>query len=158
MIVTDEAEPIRQAGPDDADAIVRAIRDIVEPEWYPTLDPRGRSYLDRALTPGAVRDLMANGCRYHVCADADGIVGVVAMRDNRHLLKLFVARRARGSGLGQRLWHASREASMAAGHRGAFTLSAMLAAVPLYRRLGFVVDGAMTDEDGIERIPMRTLD
>lgn len=156
--MTDAAEPIRLAGPDDAAAIVTAIRDIVEPEWYPMLDTSGQRYLDRALTPEAVRGLMENGCRYHVCADVNGIVGVVAMRDDRHLLKLFVARRARGSGLGERLWYAARDASIAAGHRGAFTLSAMSAAVPLYRRLGFVVDGTMTDEDGIERIPMRTLD
>lgn len=54
------------------------------------------------------------------------MLGVVATRDDHHLLMLFVAEEAQGQGLARALWARAREACLEAGYSGVFTVSAAL--------------------------------
>ncbi|MBB4634198.1 GNAT family N-acetyltransferase [Longimicrobium terrae] len=109
------------------------------------------------ITPAGVANTLADGrFRYHV-ADADGVlVGVVGVRDGRHLYHLFVAEPFHGRGIAARLWaHARRVALQDGDHPGEFTVNSSLHAVPVYERLGFAPDGERTVKDGIAYLPMR---
>ena len=147
---------IRAADLQDVPAMATFLRGIVKTEWRDRIAEKGQAYLAHALMPDEIAATMAAGCHYHVSEDGAGLSGVVAMRDNRHLRILFVARRVRGQGVAARLWQAARSASLAAGHRGHFTVSAIAGSEPVYRRFGFVAEGPPTLEDGLERTPMRT--
>ena len=58
---------------------------------------------------------------YHVAEDAGRLVGVVAVRDNKHLYHLFVAEPHQGQGLARELWSVAKAACVAAGNSGEFT-------------------------------------
>jgi acetyltransferase (GNAT) family protein len=51
----------------------------------------------------AIERFMRNGFRYHVAEFDERVIGVVGVRDNKHLYHLFVATPFQGRGLGRRL-------------------------------------------------------
>ena len=149
--------PIREATEEDAPAISDLSRSVSLHFIAPDFSEEGRRNLLDALRTEAVLANMRRNCRYHVYEEDGTILGVVAMRPNSHLLKLFVAESAQDGGIGRALWEVARAASVAAGYRGPFTVSSSRAAVPFYKRLGFVPEGDETIEDGMIRVPMRTV-
>jgi GNAT superfamily N-acetyltransferase len=149
---------IRAATESDAEAIASLSRLITRRDIAADFPPEAQHFLDQALGPEQVRANMRGTCRYLVAEAGEDLLGVVATRDDRHLLKLFVADAARGQGLARALWERARQASVAAGYRGPFTVSAATGAVPVYERLGFRPSGPATIEDGITRVPMSTAD
>ncbi|MEY9634103.1 GNAT superfamily N-acetyltransferase [Bradyrhizobium japonicum] len=147
---------IREATNADAAAISELTRDLTLKNISHEFPLAGRLFLDNALSAEQVRRNMQENCRYHVCEKAGCIVGVVAMRANRHLLKLFVAEIAQGQGIARALWTAAKQACIRSGHRGPFTVSAARGAEPVYRQLGFVRSGDETTENGVTRVPMHS--
>ena len=103
-----------------------------------------------------IRAFVEHGFRYHVAESRDRIVGFVGVRDNRHLFHLFVANDRQRQGLGRRLWAVAREACIAAGNPGSFTLNSSNNAVPVYERLGFARSGPPRSEGGVLYNPMAT--
>lgn len=89
-------------------------------------------------------------------AEVDGkIVGVVAIKENRHLYHLFVSKEFQGRGVARELWEAAKGASLAAGNRGRFTVHSSLGAVGLYERLGFVKESEAVNRSGVVYVPMK---
>lgn len=113
------------------------------------------AFLETITPAGVAATLADERFRYHV-AEADGVpVGVVGVRDGRHLYHLFVAEPFHGRGIAARLWAHARRVALPDGDAGEFTVNSSLHAVPVYRRLGFVEDGERTVKDGIAWLPMR---
>jgi len=147
---------IREASLADAAEISALTTSLSDRFIAHEFSAEGRRNLLAALSAEHVRAEMQGDCRYHVYEAAGEILGVVAMRANRHLLKLFVAEAAQGKGIGRALWETAKRTCAAAGYQGPFTVSASRGAVGVYERFGFVREGDETVEDGIIRIPMRT--
>jgi GNAT superfamily N-acetyltransferase len=109
------------------------------------------------MTARAERQRIREGKRYFV-AEADGrIVGVVATRDDRHVFRLFVARRWRRRGIAAALFRrAVADARRRSGAR-TFTLNASKFAVEAYLRLGFRISGRTVARGpgGVVTTPMR---
>ena len=103
-----------------------------------------------------IRAFVAHGFRYHVAESRGRIVGFVGARDNQHLYHLFVANDCQRQGLGRRLWAVAREACLAAGNPGSFTVNSSNNAVPVYERLGFVRAGPTKNHGGVLYNPMTT--
>lgn len=147
--------PIRKAIARDADAIsdltLRVSAKFIAHEF----SEEGKRTLFAALSPEEVRRNMDGDCCYHVFEEAGDVIGVVAMRSNGHLLKLFVAEAMQGRGIARDLWDTARLALLAAGFTGQFTVSSSRGAVGVYEKFGFVRDGEETVEHGIARLPMR---
>ena len=59
------------------------------------------------------------------------------MEGNRHVYHLFVDTLVQKRGLGRRLFQVAREAALAAGGSGEFTVNSSNYAVGFYERLGF---------------------
>ena len=103
-----------------------------------------------------IRAFVAHGFRYHVAESGGRIIGFVGVRDNKHLFHLFVVNDCQREGLGRRLWAVAREACIAAGNSGPFTVNSSNNAVPVYERLGFVPAGPTKNHGGVLYNPMTT--
>jgi len=117
-------------------------------------DPRARELFLAKNDEANIRRFVAQGFRYHVAESHGRIVGVVGVRDNRHLYHLFVANDFQRRGIARRLWAVAREQCIAAGNPGNFTVNASNNAIPVYERLGFVRSGPAQNDDGILYNPM----
>lgn len=139
----------------DIPALTRLVAEVARSEVAPGFSDEGRGLLDAALTEEAHRGYRNEGVVYHLAEEGGRLLGVVAMRPQGHLLLLFVDPQAQGRGVAWALWQAARDACRAAGHAGAFTVSAAPGAVAWYEKVGFRAEGPATDEHGMIRLPMR---
>lgn len=99
---------------------------------------------------------MARPEMIYFVGENDGLLcGAVAIRDRGHLLHLFVAPAFQGRGIGNQLWAAARNAALASGGTGEFTVNASLNAVAVYRRFGFETVGALQQANGLIFQPMK---
>jgi GNAT superfamily N-acetyltransferase len=146
---------IRLATSDDAERISGLIVTLADKFIANELSPSGRRNLLGALDVESIRKYFADGLRYHVYEDGDDLVGVVATRENRHLFNLFVAERAQWRGIARLLWKTAREACLAAGADGDFTVNASRYAVAMYEKFGFKRVGPEVVKDEVIVIPMR---
>jgi len=132
---------MRLGRPDDARAIGLLVRRVAR-RWVVPDQPRrvGRAMLARFSARG-FRERMLAGQRFHLAFLGPVLVGVAGMRDDSHLVQLFVGTRYQGRGIAGKLWRRTmRDAIRRAGTRR-FTLNASRCAVPVYRHLGFVPTG-----------------
>lgn len=102
-----------------------------------------------------VRGFLAQGHVYHVALIDGELAGVVAVRDNSHLVRLFVATKRQRLGVARRLWQVARAEAIARGGDGAFTVNSSNHAVAVYESFGFVRTGPMQLAKGLYYNPMR---
>jgi len=132
---------IRLAQLADAPAIAVLSRRVVR-RWVLPDQPRrvGRALLLR-LGAGALRHRIIEGQRFHLAYLGEILVGVAAMRDDRHLVHFYVSTRYQGQGIARRLWRRAMQDAIGRAGTRRFTLNATRCAVPVYLRFGFRVDG-----------------
>ena len=146
---------IRNAIPPDAEQISALITSqahlfLASPESSEALKFRA------AITPQALALYMARPNIDYRVADEDGVFcGAAALRDCRHLQHLFVVPAFQQRGIGRQLWRAVRDAALAAGNAGEFTVNASLNAVPVYQRFGFESVGGPQQNKGLIFQPMK---
>ena len=146
---------IRPAQRSDATIISAFLVPLVAKFVNHEFDPPTRERFLSTFSPTAIEGYLDSGFRYHLAESQGSLVGVVSTRDDSHLYHLFVAESTQGTGLGRRLWQIAREASLAAGYRGDFTVNSSRFAVGFYERLGFERDGPENIKDGVVSVPMR---
>ncbi len=110
------------------------------------------------IYPGAIAKRQSVDCRMFV-ADLEGeVVGVVEMRDDRHISMLFVDPEFQGCGLSTRLFEkALRIAAKLNPGLSEVTVFSAPNAVEVYRHWGFVETGPEMEHDGIRFLPMRLI-
>jgi len=102
-------------------------------------------------TFGSVAAAEAFGARLHgdnhiLVAEQDGrVVGVIELKEGRHLAMLFVDPSYQGQGIG----HALFDAVLPQVREPVLTVRASLNAVPTYLRYGFVLDGDVGEFNGL---------
>jgi len=121
----------------------------------PGFSDAGRARFLEVHDAESIAERIAGNFRYHVAETGEGIVGVVGTRDDSHLYHLFVAESCQGRGLGRSLWDRARAECLAHGSPEAFTVNALINAVPIYQSFGFVVVAALQDREGVSSIPMK---
>jgi GNAT superfamily N-acetyltransferase len=92
--------------------------------------------------------------RYHVAMQEGFLVGVIGVRDNQHLLHLFVAQSHHGRGIARALWHQAKAVVLEAAPEVVITVRSSLYAVDVYRHFGFVISGPRVDGP-ITFVPMQ---
>lgn len=120
----------------------------------PGFSLRGEKFLLDTMTPAAIRELMQKGYRYHVAEIEGSIVGVVAVRDDKHLYSLFVAQEHQRQGIASKLWGVAMEACLRNGHTGEFTVNSSEYAQEVYKSLGFVAQEGPRIKNGVVFYPM----
>lgn len=103
-----------------------------------------------------MRKLMREGVRYDAAVIDGQLAGFIAMREQRHIFNLFVAKAHQGKGVARALWQQARARAEQAGNDGVFTVNASNFAVPVYEAFGFVRTTAETQcKNGIYFNPMQ---
>ncbi|AWH53658.1 GNAT family N-acetyltransferase [Stenotrophomonas sp. ESTM1D_MKCIP4_1] len=141
---------IRPARPDDVPAIsavcIAAFRHAVAP----SLSAQGVATFMQVAGSGAFAErLLGDNCILVAEQDED-IVGVVELKEGRHLAMLFVAPAWQGKGIG----HALLQAVLPQLRTPAMSVRASLNAVPTYQRYGFVIDGEVGEFNGLAYQPL----
>lgn len=139
----------------DAPAISAFLVPLAEKFIAHEFDPTARERFLATFSPAAIDEYFARGFRYHMAESEGLLLGVVSTRNESHVYHLFVAESAQRTGLGRQLWQIAREASLAAGYRGDFTVNSSRFAVKFYEQLGFESDGPENNQDGVVSVPMR---
>ncbi len=146
---------IRPGRRSDAPSISAFLVPLAQKFIAQELDPTPRDKFLATFSPAAIAQYLDSGFRYHLAESQGSLVGVVSTRDESHVYHLFVAESAQRTGLGRRLWQIARKASLAAGHRGDFTVNSSRFAIGFYEQLGFERTGPENNQDGVVSIPMR---
>lgn len=139
----------------DAPAISQLINSLMP---FMTLWPDARGaekFVESMAAPAIASYVTAPDYHYQLGYVGDELVGVIAVREQRHVFHLFVAAKYHRQGHARQLWHAARDAALQAGNRAGFTVNAARVAVPVYQRFGFVITDALVEEHGIAYQPMR---
>lgn len=149
---------IRLATTEDAAAMSELVHSLSAKYIAIDFDEMGARRLLASMEAPAIREYLRSGYRYHI-AEEDGILlGVVGVRENKHLYHLFVTEARQRQGLATKLWRVARAACIAAGNAGEFTVNASRLAVSFYERLGFVQIGPPQNRDGGSAIPMKLIE
>ena len=146
---------IRPAADTDSGNISTLIRGL---SHLLTISPDGvgaEQFLATISEEAIRRYITAGNFLYMVAEIGNELVGAVALRDQTHLYHLFVAPAFQRQGLARLLWSTVREAALAKGNAGAFTVNSSPNALPIYERFGFVQDGPRVETHGVAFIPMR---
>jgi len=145
---------IRAAWPGDSKDISELISGLSDRFITDAFSPTGREHLLSTMTPQAIEKFIQTGYRYHIAEMNGSLVGVVAVRDNKHLYHLFVAEEYQRQGIAKKLWQLAMEECLANGNTEEFTVNSSEYAQDVYKRLGFVARPGPRVKEGVVFFPM----
>ncbi len=146
---------IRDATLDDAASISKLVYALSEKYMAHEFTIDGARTLLDSMKPGVIKECIQSGFRYHVAEIGDQVGGVVGVRDNSHLYHLFVAEEYQHQGLAKKLWQVAVRACLSNGNPGIFTVNSSKYALPVYKKLGFVIQSEPEERNGVISIPMK---
>ena len=141
---------IRPARPDDLAAISAICMAAFSEAVAPSLSTQGVATFTQVAAADAFAERL-QGDNHILVAEQDGnIVGVIELKEGRHLAMLFVDPASQGQGIG----HALLQAVLPRLRAPAMSVRASLNAVPTYQRYGFVIDGEVGQFNGLVYQPL----
>jgi GNAT superfamily N-acetyltransferase len=146
---------IRSATLADSERISNLIYVLAEKYITHELTPEGATTLLSSLRPNEIKQYIESGIKYHLAEIEDELVGVIAVKDNSHLYHLFVDEHYQRKGIASLLWSVAQEACLLKGNPGIFTVNSSSFALPIYEKLGFIVQEGQQEKDGVIYIPMK---
>lgn len=155
MATNTSSTSIRIANSADA----QAISDLIIPQTrkfvLPSCGVQVHAMLLDSMSPVSVSGYLNGDYRYHLAVNDSGeLLGVVGMRENRHLYHLFVREDAAGQGLARRLWDVARKVCLDKGNEGKFTVNSAVTAENVYLKFGFKRIDGVREREGMVDIPM----
>ncbi|WP_256644496.1 GNAT family N-acetyltransferase [Stenotrophomonas sp. 9(2022)] len=142
--------PIRPARPDDLAAISAICMAAFSEAVAPSLSAQGVATFTQVAGADAFAERL-QGDNHILVAEQDGnIVGVIELKEGRHLAMLFVDPACQGQGIG----HALFKAVLPQLRAPAMSVRASLNAVSTYQRYGFVIDGEVGEFNGLVYQPL----
>jgi len=147
---------IRAALVTDAEGISALIQSLLQYRAEGTPAPPSAEFAAQFQPETLAPCIVSDNHRYAVATDDGGaLVGVIGVRDNRHLLHLFVAESHHRRGIARALWLAAKAAVLAVTPEVEMTVRSSLHATAVYRRFGFTDAGPRVDLPGLSFVPMR---
>ena len=146
---------IREATLSDAQAISNLARSLSEKYVTPEFATEASDAFLKSMMADGIRQLIESGLRYHLAEIDENIIGIVGMKDNKHLYHLFVDENFQRKGIARQLWNIAMETCKAVGNPGEFTVNSSKYAQRAYESLGFVAQSAPQERNGIVTIPMK---
>lgn len=134
---------------------VAALFQAAAREFIVHQSPDGASAFLAENDEDGFRRHIAAGYVYHVACVGDALAGFIAVRELTHLYHLFVDKRWHRRGIARALWAHGRDAALAAGNPGFFTVNSSNYALPVYAALGFVPTEPLQFKNSLYYTPMR---
>ena len=145
---------IRLATPGDAAALQALLIRLLDAHVLPEQDAAGVAALSTFASIDRIVVRMQAGLHHHL-AECEGTrVGVSALRDDGHLVMLFVDTPFQRRGLARRLWQAALADVLTRSDPERITVNASGFAVPVYERMGFVRLGEPVARNSVRATPM----
>ena len=145
---------IRNATQTDAASIAAFVSALAAEHIAPSLGDGGLDKLLASMDANATQQRIDDGWP-HMCAfDGDDLVGVVVIKPPTHLYHLFVRSALHRTGIGTRLLATADEWSIGSTGTCLATVNSSLNAIDIYKRLGFDLQGPVTDTGGVRCQPM----
>lgn len=136
---------IRPARVDDLPAVSAVCLAAFNAAVAPTLGADGIATFASVAAADAFGVRLQGDNQILVAEQEDRVVGVIELKEGRHLAMLFVDPACQGQGIG----HALFEAVLPQVREPVLTVRASLNAVPTYLRYGFVLDGDVGEFNGL---------
>ena len=146
---------IREAKPQDAEEISKLISQLSIKFISHEFTTEGKEALLRSMSAIAIKKHIKTGFKYSLALADNEIIGVVGMKDSKHLYHLFVAEHYQRKGIASRLWQVAMQACIEAGNPGEFTVNSSVFAAQAYEAFGFVVQSEPQLKNGVVFIPMK---
>ncbi|MGZ8467974.1 MAG: GNAT family N-acetyltransferase [Gemmatirosa sp.] len=141
----------RAMTPDETDAVATFAHRVYAHAIAPYESAEGRTTYAAYVAPDAMR-ARATDHAVAVAESEGALVGMLEVRRGTHVSMLFVDPARQRAGVARRLLaHAFGPAA----HWPALTVNSTPGAVGAYARLGFVVEHAEIEHDGLRFVPMR---
>jgi predicted N-acetyltransferase YhbS len=147
-----ETIQIRAFDPTNAAAISALTREVFDEHVSPTFEPEGIAEMHRHLAPEAIAE-RAKTHETLVAWQGTMPVGVVEVRESRHISMLFVRTSHMGLGIATELMARAIESCQSAGCP-ALTVNSSLNAQGFYKQLGFRPQGEPQKTHGFAFQPM----
>lgn len=141
---------IRRAEPADSEAISILINSVAH---FFTINENGvgaEAFLQTITTQAIHGYITAPTFGYFVAVQENQIIGVIALREAKHLFHLFVSPSYQRKGVAAQLWQFARQSSNAT----SISVNSTPIAVPVYERFGFQITGPRVEKIGIAYVPM----
>lgn len=146
---------IRTARETDAPSIAELVQSLAH-YFLPSPAIAGAEAFLSSLSQAAIsRYIAAPNYSYLVGFIDNSLVGVAALRDQKHIYHLFVHPDFHRQGIAQKLWLHLKDEAMAASNPGLFTVNASLYAVPVYSQFGFVPTSESETKNDVQFQPMQ---
>ena len=146
---------IRAALQDDAKEISQLISCLTAKFITDNFSPEGKEHLISTMTPQAIEEFIQLGYRYQVAETGGKLIGVVAIKDNKHLYHLFVSEHCQRQGVARQLWTSAMKDCLGRGNPGEFTVNSSQYARGAYKKLGFVESSGPKEHRGVVFFPMK---
>ena len=146
---------VRPACESDAETISALINTLLHYRAPVAVAPPPESFVAQ-FAPQAIRSCITDvKHNYLVALSQDQLVGVLGVRDNQHLLHLFVAEPHQRRGIARMLWNQAKADALKTEDEIDMLVRSSVYAVPVYERFGFIACGPRVDEPGVSYVPMR---
>ncbi|MET1080729.1 MAG: GNAT family N-acetyltransferase [Pseudomonas sp.] len=144
----------RKATATDAGAISQLILSLANVFLSDPADPRSAPFLASLGEASITRVLADPTYCYTLAWDGRQLLGLIALRDGRHVHHLFVATAAQGQGIARTLWRRARDEALEQQPPSPFTVNSSPFAVPVYQAFGFRQEGDAQEKNGVVFVPM----
>ncbi|WP_415905912.1 GNAT family N-acetyltransferase [Neptuniibacter sp. QD72_48] len=142
---------IREIKEGDIEGVSRVCLDAFSDSVAGSLSDEGIATFTAIASPNAFAERMKADNRMLVAEDNNGeILGVVELKEGRHIAMLFVTPSQQKGGIGRRLLTAALKYARSE----TVTVSASLPSVPAYRKYGFKLTGDVGESSGLVYQPM----
>jgi len=141
---------IRRATPEDLDSIKNICIDSFMLSIAPTLEEEGVNTFQSIVSVNALNSRIEQGNLMIVYENNNEIVGVLELKEARHIAMLFVSPKFQNRGVGRSLMLAMYEYIKS----NMITVSASLTSVSAYLSYGFEYSGVVSESAGLKYQPM----
>jgi len=146
---------LRWAGDEDMDVVAALTRRVFDECVAPLYSPEGRDSFRGMATAERFRERVRTNHLTLVAEREGEIVGMLELRQWRHVAMLFVDRKHQRRGIGRALVQGViRRLLQHGAATSRLTVNSSPNAVEAYRRLGFFTDGPEQVDRGIRFLPM----
>jgi GNAT superfamily N-acetyltransferase len=140
--------------PAEVEKACHLIDEVFERYNAPDYSVEGTAEFRKYNHPDAVRARTANHFAW-VAVDQGHLVGVIEIRNHRHISQLFVASEWKGKGIARKLWsEALQQCLQVNPDLKEFTVYSSPYAVVVYEKLGFRQSSPEQSVNGLRFIPM----
>jgi len=144
----------RSGVPGDAQAVSALVLSLASP-FFVHPDRTGAEVFLNSVSADSIQSYLAQArYRYWLAEEANTLIGFIGIRDNSHIINLFVNSSRQNAGLGTALLQFAIADIRQQGNNQQLTVNAAVTAQGFYSRHGFKATAVVQISNGVKYLPM----